>query len=254
MWSLKGTRKTLWFTHGVATISLRIAVILSDNVFTATKKAFPIYSNKVVVIGHAISSVFRHVERLPKPEKRFAILAVGRVMSRKRVVETIRFFSLIRAKEPTATLDWAGTLPDGQESYRIEIERSIDALRIRDAVRFLGVFLPQDMPKLYAAYDLLLHLSDTGSLDKVVFEALASGCPVFSTNPATAEGVGVCWYWNGALDESAALRAIQMMQGGVSGEEQQRIRDCFELHRFIEKLVCSLDKIIPNKHGAWGNV
>lgn len=247
VWSLKGTKKALWFTHGVATTTLRIAVLLADTVFTATKRAFPVKSHKVMAIGHAISGAFQNVVRSPRPENRFAILAVGRAMPRKHVVETLRFFANIREQESRATLDWAGILPGEADPYRNDIEQTIEEFHLKDAVYFLGAVPPKDIPRLYANHDLLLHLSGTGSLDKVVPEALACGCPLFSTNPATEEGVGEAWYWKGPLDEHAARHAVEGMKRGVSDDERLRILQRYELHAFIGQLVDSLDTMTVQK-------
>ncbi len=56
-----------------------------------------------------------------------------------------------------------------------------------DRVHFLGKVSHQKTPELYRDADILINLSDTGSIDKVVLEAMASGTKVLTSNGAFKE-------------------------------------------------------------------
>jgi glycosyltransferase involved in cell wall biosynthesis len=51
-----------------------------------------------------------------------------------------------------------------------------------EAIDLCGPVLHEDIPKLLKNADLFLNLSETGSLDKAVLEAMASGVPVLTSN------------------------------------------------------------------------
>jgi glycosyltransferase involved in cell wall biosynthesis len=55
---------------------------------------------------------------------------------------------------------------------------------LQESIEFVG-FVPQDhMPSLYRSTWLHINVSQTGSMDKTVLEALACGCPVLVGNEA----------------------------------------------------------------------
>jgi len=240
IWKLRGTKTALWYTHGSGSRTLRLAVRLASVTFTATEKTFPFPHPRVKAVGHGIAPAFATMDRPLRPSDRFAFLAVGRIAPRKRVRETLALFAQIRRIEPRATLTWVGSPQRDQLAYAAQVTQDIQRLGLADAVQLLGDLSHTDLPSVYASHDLLLHLSDTGSLDKVVLEALASGCPVFSTNPATAEGAGESWHWGGRLDEQAAATALQRLATGVPMDERQRIAFQFALTPLIERIVRQL--------------
>lgn len=238
LWAIRHVRTALWYTHGSASAALKIAIRLADVTLTATPHAFPVVSPKVRAIGHAVDDAFGTVVRPPRPNDRFSILAIGRVMPRKRVRETIAFFAQILKREPRATLAWVG--PKTDAAYDADVMREVISLGLQGRVSFKSALPHVKLPALYATNDLLLHLSATDSLDKVVLEALASGCPVLSTNPATIEGVGERWGWKGALDDGAVEEALARLTAGVTLDERKHIARIFALTPFIDRLVHAL--------------
>lgn len=235
IWFFKKTRIALWYTHGSNSFLLRVAVRCAHVVFTATPKAFPFASPKVHAIGHGIDPAFASVFRAPRPESRLNIVTVGRVSPRKRVIETIRFFAEIHRSKPSAKFVWIGEEIDRE--YASLVRREIHALNLESCVELKHPMKPADVPSAYTEADLFLHLSGTGSLDKVVLEALSAGCAVFSTNPATAEGCGEGWFWGGELDTMAAGHAIDLAQKGVSDTERRQIAERYDLDAFWKRVL-----------------
>lgn len=230
---IKRKKMVLWYTHGSSSVALRIACMLAKEIYTATRNAFPISSSRVLAVGHGISPAFFNAQRSSGNGHRY--LMVGRRSRRKRVVETVELFARIRAIDPNALFDWVGERMD--ETYEVEIEQTVKRLNLTDAVHFIGPVSAKETHSTFANYDLLLHLSATGSLDKVAIEALASGCAVFSTNPASRDGLGDRWFYSGDLDDSAAAEAVRRAREGVTNEERKRIADQYDLSILIDRLV-----------------
>jgi glycosyltransferase involved in cell wall biosynthesis len=237
IWMWRRTRIALWYTHGSDSWLLRRAVDVTTVTFTATKKAFPFYHGKVQVVGHGIAPTFAAVPRATRPDDRYAFLAVGRISPRKRVRETLALFAQIRRIEPQATLTWIGPFLEKNDVYAARVLQDLEFFGIKDAVTIGKSVLPSDMPQVYATHDLLLHLSQTGSLDKVVVEALAAGCPILSTSPATGEALGNEWFWGGHLDGAASSEALSRLRAGVVPGERVRVSQAFALTALIDRLV-----------------
>ena len=69
---------------------------------------------------------------------------------------------------------------DGPERKSLEAL----ALELGARVHFLGGINQTQLRDEYHKAAYLIHTSETGSLDKVVLEALACGCPVKTNDPA----------------------------------------------------------------------
>lgn len=249
IWKLQGSRIVLWYTHGSDSFLLRIAVSLADVTLTATPEAFPFRHSRVHAVGHAVGDRFFSVSRKPRPEDRFFVLSVGRISRIKGVIQTIRFFAEIYKQEPRARLMCIGQQIDPE--YLREVKNVIHELSLGEVVQLEEPKSYTQMPEVYANSDLLLHMSETGSLDKVVIEALASGCPVLSTNLATKEAFGSDWYWDRSLDTIASDHALSLLKNGVLDSTRRKISTLYNLNHFWKKVLPFLsasDKKYNDKH------
>lgn len=237
-WRLRGKRLVLWYTHGHASIWLRLSLPFVHRVLTATPEAFPIKTPKMLSPGHGISPSFSNVTRIPSDRLRF--IGVGRISRSKKLLESIRFFERILEREPRATFTWVGGSRDEDgRRYLQEIETYVQERGLAERVTFLGPRQHADLPELLSRADLLIHLSVTNSLDKVAPEALIAGCSLFSTNPAVGEVLPE-YRWKGELHHEAAARAIELARHGVSHEERGRVAEMFSLERLVGKIANEL--------------
>lgn len=169
-WRLAGKRAGLWYTHKSVDLKLRVAELWADVVFTASKESFRLPSAKVRVMGHGIDASFWTPD--PTVFRGAALLSVGRLMPAKRHDLAIRV-----AREERVPLRIAGTGPEQQRLAALARELGAN-------VTFLGSCGEETLRDEYRRAARLIHRSETGSLDKVVLEAAACGCPVDSTDPA----------------------------------------------------------------------
>ncbi|MEK7114365.1 MAG: glycosyltransferase [Patescibacteria group bacterium] len=169
-WRCMHKRIALWYTHKSVNLKLRIAVFFAHIIFTASKESFRLKSKKVRVMGHGIDTEFF------SPDESIAredwLLSVGRLMRSKRHDLAIR-----EAVREGKELRIAG---EGLERQHLEAL----ALELHARVRFLGGLNQSQLRDEYRKADCLIHTSETGSLDKVVLEALACGLSVHTNNPA----------------------------------------------------------------------
>lgn len=164
LWRLMHKHITLWYTHKSVNLKLRIAVLFTHLVFTASAESFRLRTKKLQVMGHGIDTDFFS----PNTDtvRGDWLLSVGRLMPSKRHDLAIR----IAAREGKE-LRIAG---EGSEREHLEaLARELGA-----RVRFLGALTQSQLRDEYRKASYLIHTSETGSLDKVVLEALACGLPV----------------------------------------------------------------------------
>ena len=170
LWRLRGKKTGLWYTHKSVDLKLRIAERFADVIFTASKESFRLPSSKVRVMGHGIDTDFFTPD--PDVARGNSTLSVGRLMPSKRHDLAIR-----AAARDGRELRIAG---GGPERKNLELL----ARELGAAVHFLGALTQLQLRDEYRKAAYLIHTSETGSLDKVVLEALACGCPVKTNDPA----------------------------------------------------------------------
>ena len=155
-WRLWGKKVGLWYTHGTVSLRLRIAVLFSDTVFTASSQSMRIATTKKRVMGHGLDFAEFPLAPAPVSDTPLSLVTIGRRSSVKRVDMLERAVAL------------AGE--------RLTVVEGVPHAQI---------------PTLLASAHLFLHASATGSLDKAPLEALATGVPVITTNKELAEALEV---------------------------------------------------------------
>lgn len=124
---------------------------------------------------------FRPVECVEKPSS-FVIGTVKTLKACYGIDTLIRAFSKVVKTNPTldVRLLIAGTGPD-----KALLESLCVELGIRNQVDFLGYIQNENLPELYARFDVAVSLSRAESFGVVAVEAMSCGCPVVTSD---AEG------------------------------------------------------------------
>lgn len=110
-----------------------------------------------------------------------------------RVHSAIRTLAAVHAKGMNATLEIAGRLAwqTNESQCRSELERWVDELDVRTAVRILGPYTQQDAPRIMNKADILLHTKYMDPCPRLVVEAMSCGLPVvYSDTGGVPELVG----------------------------------------------------------------
>lgn len=180
----------LWYAHGTVTPELERAHAAVDRVVTSTPEGFRIPSQKVFCIGQAIDT---HLFRLPQGNaSKLDVVYVGRISARKRVLEVVDCFHALLRKSPGTPfrLRLIGPLlTEADQTYAASVREKVASLGLRDCVLLEGAMRMDKIPEVYETAFAHLNLSETGSMDKTVMEALACGCPAFATGEAYREAL-----------------------------------------------------------------
>lgn len=168
LWRLLGKRVGLWYVHKSVTLSLRIATVFVHRVFTASRESFRLATSKLIITGHGIDTdLFTPDSEVSRGNH---LLSAGRLSKSKRHDHIIRAAALSGRE-----LRIAG---DGPERESLEsLARSLGA-----RVHFLGGLSRGRMRDEFRSAAYLVHTSETGSLDKVVLEALSTDTVVITTS------------------------------------------------------------------------
>lgn len=176
-----GAGHFLWYTHKGVDDRLRKAVAKVDKVFTASDESMRIDTPKKVVTGHGIDVEHFHLGDAPEVPTR--LLSVGRLTPAKDPLTILEALAQLRADGRDVCLDWAGGgLASGDVAFADAVKGKIQSLGLEDHVHLHGDVPYVEIGDYYRRATVLVSSSKTGSVDKVVLEAMACGRPVVTCN------------------------------------------------------------------------
>jgi glycosyltransferase involved in cell wall biosynthesis len=184
-----GVKTMLWFAHPQDSRALRTAERLSDIVLTSMPGSYPRPGPKVRAIGQAVD-----LDRFPlaPPPPHVAgvsrLVALGRTSDSKRYDLAIEGVAAARAAGADVRLRIVGPSTTGREQQEnVRLAAMIRTAGLTEAVTLEDGVPASQVPGLLAGSDALLNTTVDGSGDKAVFEAMASGRPVITSNPVFAD-------------------------------------------------------------------
>jgi glycosyltransferase involved in cell wall biosynthesis len=187
---LWGKPVTFWWAHGAVTRSLRVAEKLVDRVVTSSAHGFRIPSTKTRIVGQGIPT--EHYRPAARSTLRpFTAISVGRLRAVKRFEDLVDAVALMQDDGEQIAVRIVGASDAGKEAaYEQELRGRIQSSDLHGTIALEGDVPQAEMPARYGAADVMVNLGETGSMDKVVLEAMACAVPVLSANVAYAGMLG----------------------------------------------------------------
>ncbi len=205
-WRFLGWKITLWYTHGSVPWTLRVAEKFSHHVLTATDDSLRIQSRKKIVMGHGIDLERFRPASVPREP---LLLTVARISPRKDQLAFVALCDLIRSRDPSlrfsAMIVGDPRLPE-DIAYAERVKEEVARLGLADIVTMSPSLLGDALVALYSRAAVFASPSRTGSLDKVVLEALACETPVVAVGSSYRGFPGVTIA--SSLTDDAAVDAV----------------------------------------------
>jgi len=186
LWPKIFRKKTLlWYTHKSVNWKLKLAEKLTDKIFTASKESFRLPSKKVEVTGHGIDlDKFKPAE-IKKDGSKFKIISVGRISPVKNYEIMINTAEILRSRNFNFEIRVVGApILESDKIYFEKLKNLIKEKKLDGIVEFVGPISNKYIAEFYQSGDLFINLSDTGSLDKAILEAMACGLKILTSNEA----------------------------------------------------------------------
>lgn len=224
LWRITGKRIGLWYTHKYVGPTLRIAVLLADAIFTASTESFRLATPKLHVMGHGID--IGRLGGVPHPsEGSFRIVTIGRISRSKGYDTLLDALAHLTGRDARIEVRIVGkpAMSDDEE-YLVRLKAQVERLGLSDTVKFVGAIPNARIGETLAHADLFVNMSETGSLDKAVLEAMAAGVPVLTSNEGLrstlSKHLDLCTF---PPRDSERMSAQIRRHMALSSEERSRI-------------------------------
>lgn len=244
LWRALRKNVGLWYAHGAVSRSLRVAVKLSDIVFTSTKEGLRIDTPKRVIVGQGIdTNNFKIIDKEHSDTLR--LVTVGRISRSKNLETLLTASSRLKEKGIHFHFTIVGVpITESESLYDSKMKALTADLGLDTHVTWIGGISNQELPKILQKSDIFVHDGSTNSLDKVLLEAALCGCIVVSSNPAynalTKDLAPEYLYPQG---DSTRLSEI-IMNAPEYSESDSRVKEMISSNYTISNLV----KNIINKY------
>jgi glycosyltransferase involved in cell wall biosynthesis len=246
LWRMMGKKVFLWYTHKQVDMKLRVAALLSHGIFTASKESFRLPSKKLNVMGHGIDvALFKPaVHREKSGDLHLCSIArISETKNQKIMIETIR---ILRARGTRAILHIVGSaITKKDKEYEEELKKLVQRDGLSNSIIFHGTIVHDEVSAFLQQMDLCINLSNTGSLDKAVLEAMACGLEVVASNEAFKDMLGP----TRMVSNSAEQIADHIVRLVKAGEQKQTstLRDIVQKSHSLSVLIDRMSHIIDNE-------
>ncbi len=235
LWKMFGKKVILWYMHRSVDLKLRMATFLADVIATGSKESFRIESSKVRVLGHGID-VDRFAPKQKSASGDLSAITIGRISPSKDYETFLKAIALV--PEAKAMIVGAPANPEDKE-YELRLKALMKGLGIEDRVRFMGPAKHDDVPGLISSADVFVNMSNTGSLDKAVLEAMSCGVPALTSNEAFKDILDPFGLTFPEKDPAALAGKIQMLMAKRSELRSLggRLRDIVVKQHSLPRLI-----------------
>lgn len=182
----------LWYAHGALPWKLKITEKLVDGIVTSSVDGCRLKSKKIKALGQGIDTEFFQPSSEARPPRvtglqRFRLLYAARfvpVKGHATLIEAINILVNQRNINDIKLRIMGTPLVESEKEYLAGLKEQVAKYKLDNYVEFFAGAPHAKMPEYYREADLFVNPSSTGSLDKVVLEAMASGCLVLTCNEA----------------------------------------------------------------------
>lgn len=249
---LRGIPNVMFYAHGNVDLSLRVAHRIVDHVLSSTPEGFRIPSRKITFIGQGINTTLFSPKDQRDPAC-FRILSVSRISKIKGLdilIEALKTWKGL-GRPWILTLVGDATSPE-EQLYKDDLLKRIQALNSEGRIELLGRLSPQSISNLLQQADVFVNLSNTGSLDKAILEAMSSGCPVLSCNNAFSgiarrEGLEICLIEPTAESVCKGMDRIAALNNNSRSNLSSRLCDLVvrdhDINGLISRIVKALHEV-----------
>ena len=179
----------MWRNHAKGSILTRMAVMMSHRVFCTSPQSYTAQFNKTKIMPVGIDTEFFKPDPSVR-KKPNSILFLGRIAPVKNVDVFVESLNELQSQGIEFSVTMAGAALPQDSEYKRKVRARVAEYRLGDKVKFVGAVTQGKALRLYKEHELYVNLTPSGSMDKTIFEAMACGSTVVSSNKDILEAIG----------------------------------------------------------------
>lgn len=242
LWRIWQKKIGLWYMHKSVNFKLWLAEKFTHIIFSATKESFRLKTGKLKLTGHGINLNKFNYFSSDIDKNNLKLINSGRLSPVKKIENLVQFAHQLNQQKVNFTFQIIGNFSD--QNYEDKIKNLIQKHELEEQIKFIGKVPNSQLNQYLQKADIFIHSSNTGSLDKSILEAMASGLICFTDNDSAQEifkdnNLELLNYDN---IEELDKKFIEFLD--LDEEEQERIRiklkKLVENNHNLEKLIIKI--------------
>jgi glycosyltransferase involved in cell wall biosynthesis len=247
LWRMLGKKVVLWYNHPQGTLSARIAGKLAHTILYTSSFSFFSASPKAQQMPVGVDTdVFAPDPAMMREE---AILCLGRIAPIKNVDTLIDAAKILEEQGKLIPTHLYGSALPRDAAYFVQVTEQAEPLVEKGLAVFHGSVANIDTPQIYKKYSIYVNLTPSGSFDKTIIEAMASGCLVLASNKSFEEMLSPEYYKRMVFEErnphDVARKIADLVALGPADKVEMRqvLRSIVEQQHSLAQLAQKLVKI-----------
>lgn len=242
LWRMWGKKIVLWRNHVKGNVLTRLAIHLANTVLCTSPHSFTAQYKKTSICAAGIDTDFFTLSKHQDLNGPLKILVLGRISRVKNIHVILQGLQKLENISFVCTVVGSPITPDDQVYYN-ELRKQFAELLANNVVRFVGDCTHAQTKEFFQSHDMYVNATNSGSLDKTIIEAMASGCLPIMANESFKNWLpkDVCDKIIFKENDPGVLagRLVSLVQLGE--DERARVRN--ELRNWVEKEQ-SLEKLM----------
>lgn len=179
LWKLWGKKIYLWYNHQKGNILSDIGGYLSDIIFFTSPFSYFSKNKKAKIMPVGINTdIFFKDESVKKI--RNSILCLGRISPVKNVDVLAKAAKILKDQNKRFVISIIGSPTD--VAYYGKLKKIVDDYDLDMDISFRGGIANLKTPAEYGKHEIFVNLTNSGSMDKTIFEAMSCGLIVLASN------------------------------------------------------------------------
>lgn len=241
LWRALGKRIVLWRNHKMGSLATTIAASLVHTVCYTSPGAFVATRSNAVQMPIGIDT--SRFTPPVTPALPGTILFLGRLDSVKKVEVFVAALAELARRGVSFKAASYGEPTVPGDPYAASLKRSAEPLVATGSLTFHGAVANDETPRIYGAHAIYINLTPSGSFDKTIGEAMASGCVVVCANDAVREVVApeMMTHDDGPQDVARALEHALSLSPALRAQEARKLYAYIAQEHSLTSLV---DKVV----------
>lgn len=240
LWKLWGKRVIMWRNHKMGSRLTDIACVLSDAICYTSPDSYVARKPRAQKMPIGIDTAQFHLSANPPPFD--TVLFLGRLDPVKKPEVFLQAVDLLAREAVNCRVDGYGDPTDPQSAHVPALREQIGALESRGILRWQGGIPHHETPGIYASHAIYVNITPSGSFDKTIGEAMASGCLVVAANQAIRDIVPDAFMVapDSFQDVARGIEAALMLQPAEREDVVRRSVAFIEQNHSLKALVLRL--------------
>jgi glycosyltransferase involved in cell wall biosynthesis len=245
IWRITKKRVAFWYNHVYGDLMASISGLLANSIcYTSGFSFFRKWKKSIKMPVGINTDLFNIDSSVIKKEN--SLLFLGRVSKVKNIHILIEVLKNINKKGINFHLDIVGGKKDGEEEYFTGVKKQAESLVENGKISFLGEIPNHKLSQIYNENQIFINLTNSGSLDKTIFEAMASGNLILVSNKNLEEHISKNLLFKEDNQEDLENKIIHLLNLSELEKDEMRkdLRKVVVERHGLDELVDKLIKLL----------